>query len=1319
MKTRWALRFLFFIIGTYLAVGMVLRTEWAGERICAQGAGLVSRLLGQPIVLSHCAFDPWRTEVAIGGIRFGMEEGGFQAKNLEVRFSLFSLARGFSIARVTLDSPSLVLDLRGGEDDEEEGPPSARSGACLGPLETLPVGEAVLRNASLSLHLPKGQSLHLRGVDVNARSEGRTRVLHLEMAGGSFDPGEGAPIEIEGSEAHLRIHPGEESADLEGFELVALGSRLRLEGRVEELCAPRLALLSRLDADLERLGAQVLPETENLGGRLTLEANLNGPIGDLQARAKLQIRNATIEDMEPGDLSADLVLEGDRLEIEELVWPVEEGRAVVRGAVELDGRMYARVDVRTERLPFHRMMAKLPVKNTPVMMRIDSSHRLEGPLLGGLALEGRSSLRIHGFNVRNVPWHAPRGTSVVEVPGTASLEGRVRITEEGVHFSGGQASFGLATQLEIDARLSFEEARGLQIDARSPHFELGDVAGHVADIPLAGRGALEASIHGPYDDPLIEGAFEFTEARLWSGVLGQVRADVLSRPSDGSLFFSEVEGQLESTRYRGRVDLVLGDDPTIEGELTVDPGGRLGELWAASRELLSPLEWLADNLEGGVETVRARFRGKLPNLEAQAFVRGRHIRLMDRPFDTLEAKVVLPDITGLEVEELVLTRRGGEARVEGQVRFPEGVTPSVDASLHAEGIPIRDLLGEFGEWAQLEGVVGSEALLTGPIDALDLRGDLRGTELAAGGVSLESTHLSLETQGDQVIVRGAVAGAGTLAAAVRLAENLPFDASFLLDVPKLEAFLPAGARVEGQVRGQAMVSGTLADVAASSGNITLDELVLGLAGYRVESRTEASLDFSGPAFVLYGLDLEGENTSLSLHGHRSIDDVLDLQAQGSFDARLVGTFLPDLEHPAGVISVKASITGTTGRPIVVGSAEIERGSFRHRDLPVAVQSLGARLAFSQNQLVVQEATMQLNGGAANLSGAVSLKGLSPDVLDLVLQARGMSWRMPAEWPVVATGRIGITGPWGERVLLSGEARIDRLRWLQDLDIEKMILDFRRNVQTPPPADVSEWVRLDIDLIGGDDMRVDTEHLRARLRFVGGQGRESGRLRLVGTNVNPALLGSVEILDGVALFRGNEYRVTNGMVDFRERDRIDPAFDITAETEVREYRIAAHAYGRLEDFQVDLRSEPLLAQADILTLLTFGVTSQDLDSGGGTAFSGASLAADALLTVSGFDEHVKRWLPRTPLLMDPDISVTSQFSELTGQMEPMAVFEAKILTDRLKLQAATPFATTKGRRASAEMRVSDRLSTQLSWQNEAVGYSSGDLGFDLKLRWEWE
>jgi translocation and assembly module TamB len=1308
LKIRWALRFLFFVVGSYLAVAMVLRTEWAASQICSKGAGLLSRLLQEPVVLTECVFDPWRTQVAVEGIRFGAGVDQFSAERLEVRFSPFSLGRSFGISQVRVVGPKVALDLRGGG---EAAPPGAKDG-CLEPLQRYPVDWASIQDASLSLYLPGGQLLELEDVGVLVSKEGRAQRVELRVDGGRWIAADAPPVELESLTGKLALDVAEARLDVESLSLSALGSTVSVDGAVHSLCAPRLGLRSNAVVDLAQVAARFAPDVGGVAGIATVGAALQGPVGDLRGDAILGLSQVTVEGYEPGNLSAGLRYGGGTLTVRDLVWPVGDGRAIVDAEVELSGDLPVVAEVRTEGLDFHRLMTRLTVQNTPVMMAVDSVHNLEGQLLGGLRLQGTSHLELRNFRVRTAPWHHKEGTVVVEVPAPAILEGRVRIDPAGVHLAAARASFG-STQLELDAHLFFDEVQGMRSAARSQAFHLEDVRSHVAGVPVHGVGAIEAEIAGPYSDPLIEARIDLAEAGLYSATLGRLRAEVQSHPAHGDLKFRKVEGQVAATPYQGWVDLQLGGDAAIEGAIQLPRGGRLEQAFGAARELLSPLAWLEEQVKGRIESLEATFRGTLPDLEAQGRIEVSDAWLLDRPFDSLEAVVRLPDLGSLHVDSLELRQGEGVATGAATFHFPQGAEVAVDAGLQARGLPIRELLGDFGDWAELEGEVEADLRIAGPIDHLDVRGSLHGTGLAARGVELAPTHLSLETQGDQVVVRGAVVGAGTLSASIRLADGLPFDASLALQAPRLAELLPTSFHLDGRLRGQATAVGSLAELSAASGAVVLDELVLDLAGYRVESPETVRLRFDGPALHLQRLDLRGENTSLSLAGGRTQQRRLDFQAEGTFDARLIGSFLPELEHPSGVVSVLASVTGTAERPVLVGSGEIRRGSFRFRDLPLHIQGLSGDLAFSQNQVVIRDATLTANGGDARVEGSVSLRGFQPDVLDLLFDVRGVSWRMPADWPAVGSGRIALTGRWTERLLVSGEARIDRLRWLKDLDLEKAILDFRRKAEVAPPADAREFLRFDLDLVGGSDMRVDSSHVRARLQFVG------GRLRLVGSNVHPGLLGSVEVLDGVAFFRGNEYRVANGMVDFRERDRIDPAFDLTAETEVRDVRISAHAWGKLEDFQVDLQADPVLAQADILTLLTFGITSRDLDTGGGSAFSGASLAAEALLTVSGLDEHVKRWLPRTPLLMDPDLSVTSQYSELTGQMEPMAVFEARVFTDRLKLSAAAPFATNKGRRAAAEVRVSDHLSGQLSWQNEAVGYSSGDLGLDLKLRWEWE
>lgn len=1300
-----------FAIGSYVAVAMVLRTEWAASRICHQGASVLSRLVGEPVVLSRCSFDPWKTRVEVEGLRLGAAGGAFSARRLVVGFSLFSLGRSLGVTHLELDGARLDLDLSGSR--EGGGSSAFPGGDCLKPLERVPVGLAKIRDARLSAHLPDGSELVVEGVDLDLEREGRLQRMQAQVASGRFSRDGQEPLILDGFSANLALSPAEERLEIASLEAKGVGVSLSVRGVVEKVCAPQLDLDGTLAADLGTLAARLAPTMENVSGSATLGFEVDGPLGNPRAEAILGLASLTLEDMDLGDVSAGLDFSDGKLRLRDLVWPVGEGRATVNGEVELGGTFPVIVDVETERMDFHRMMAKLPVKNTPVLMSIDSVHRLEGHLAGGFSLEGTSHLEMRGFAVRNTPWHAPRGTVVVEVPGLATLDGRVRITADGIHLSQGRAAFGEGTNLDIDARLHFDEEKGLQIHARSPFFRMVDVRSHVATVPIGGEGQIQAWIAGPYADPLIEGDIDLTEVALFSGSLGRLQGRVVSRPGQGTLRFEELRGQVGQTPYGGSVALLIEGETSIEGEISVQRGGRLSDVFAAAKDLAPPFAWLQDHLSGNVQSLVARFRGDLPNIQGEGRLQAGEVRFLDRPFDSLGVEVALPDISSLHFSEVLLGRGEGEARMEGEIRFPPDSTASVDARLDASGLPLRDLLGEFGTWAELEGRVGASASLGGRIDDLEIHGEIHGADLGAKGVPLAATRLSLETQGDRVIVRGPVGGAGNLSAAVRLAEGLPFDAELELDLPSLEEFLPGASPVGGRVAGRAFATGSLSDIAESSGEILLRELVLSIAGYEVESVQASKLTFSGPSFVLHGLELMGENTELSLVGNRSAAGNIDLQAQGKFDARLLGAFLSEVEHPSGLVSIKATMSGTPERPALVGSAEIRKGSLRLRNLPLQLQGVTGNLTFSQNQVVIQQATMTANGGPMTVGGTVSLRNFLPDVLDLVFEGRGMSWRLPAEWPAVVSGRLALTGQWTSRILISGEARVERLRWLKDLDLEKMILDVRKKVQAVTSAEEREWVRFDLDLLGGQDMRVDSNHLRARLQFVG------GKLRLVGTNVRPALLGSVEVVDGAAFFRGNEYRVTNGMVDFRHRDRLDPSFDLTAETEVRDYRIAAHAYGRLEDFQVDLRSDPALAQADVLTLLTFGITSRDLDTGGANPLSGASVAAEALLAVSGLDEHVKRWLPRTPLLMDPDLSVTNQFSELTGQMEPMAVFEAKVLTDRLKLSAVAPFATTKGRKAAAELRVSDRLSSQLTWQNEAVGYSSGDLGFDLKLRWEWE
>ena len=92
----------------------------------------------------------------------------------------------------------------------------------------------------------------------------------------------------------------------------------------------------------------------------------------------------------------------------------------------------------------------------------------------------------------------------------------------------------------------------------------------------------------------------------------------------------------------------------------------------------------------------------------------------------------------------------------------------------------------------------------------------------------------------------------------------------------------------------------------------------------------------------------------------------------------------------------------------------------------------------------------------------------------------------------------------------------------------------------------------------------------------------------GTAQQPQLLGYIEVDRGEVFFEGNRYFVTSGSVDFSDPTKIDPFFDVEAETSVRVpgqiYRVIFHAAGTAERFVPDLTSDPPLPAIDILALL---------------------------------------------------------------------------------------------------------------------------------------
>jgi translocation and assembly module TamB len=140
----------------------------------------------------------------------------------------------------------------------------------------------------------------------------------------------------------------------------------------------------------------------------------------------------------------------------------------------------------------------------------------------------------------------------------------------------------------------------------------------------------------------------------------------------------------------------------------------------------------------------------------------------------------------------------------------------------------------------------------------------------------------------------------------------------------------------------------------------------------------------------------------------------------------------------------------------------------------------------------------------------------------------------------------------------------------------------------------------------------------------------------------------------------------------------------------------------------------LSEADVVSLLTLGITSHDQ----ATNIAGAGLAADALFSASGLNRQVQRFLGKNEVIKEQRVNLSTTYNEGTGQAEPSLSWESKILTEDFKVGVTQPM-TGRGTKAQAEYRFNKGVSARAQWDNQSTDSSVGNPGVDLKFRFEWE
>lgn len=1298
-------RFLLFalVLLATLAYALWRAPEWGARAVEHALSGYFKR----PVRVEALRVRPATAELEVRGLRVGgmtPDAPPFLEVPVARLRPSFAPLRGSRVVLSRLRVEGLKLRIHafpgpplgpGGDDIPKMG--GGRGGGLQVAIQRLVIvgGEFLLNHerVPLDLDLP----------DFRGRLVGRAEgglAGHVSFGPGRLRMGPAPELPV-GTEIDMLVHQG--VVDVQGARLVAEGTNLAYRGRIRLPGRPQGQLTLEGPVDLAVLERHVFRSGLGFAGRaawngllsidgsrLRIEGRMEGRDGAFMGAAVPRFATWLSYDGTDGLVMRALDVEafggGARLAID--VPPTATGRPVhVRGPLrEADGEGVLRmifgwgdmgigtaatgeVDVSWPKGRTRRVSGRIGVD---LAERADGRH----PLAGRLDWRAEDGRQTYERAVLRGPAMSGR------VAGEVDAEDRARLELEG-------ETDDLAATETVLTRLR----RALGNPEAQP-------AG------FAGRGGFRGQWRGTVDWPVFEGRFRGEDIRYagvdwgradWSGTLDTAAEAVESRP----LVLRKGEGEVTWT---GRAEIGwFGQRDAIDGRARASA-------WPAE-DLVTFMEW--DVEATGRVTGEASVRGRRSAPEGEARGEARGGRWYTVPYEVAAVesrwKGRLAEVTRGDVR-----LGGGRLRFRGSVS-DDGV---YDGSGEMEDVDLGVFVpaprAELAYGGRLSGRLEMQGTLARP----RMRATLVSPRLFFGDEGIGALDARLVGTGDGRVAldgrcrsaRVDLSLAGSVGAAPPYAADLSLRARDTSLDPFLRVVQPAlPAALALLASGEVRLRGPLERPAEVRAEAEVPELQLLLPEFPLRSREPVRLTFSGGRLELADFHLAGEGTDLVVTGGGDAlgDGPLAVSVRGRADLRALSLVTRRLRG-TGAARLAVDVSGTRAQPRLLGTLDLEGAGVRVRGFPHGVAGLEGRVRFTERAAELQGVAGTLAGGRLTIEGQAAYAGGRLASYDIRPVGRGLALRYPEGLRSVVDAELRLFGDDQEQ-WITGTVDLRQALYTRRYDVASELLATRKVLPVPETGPPEEGAQLDLRLRAPGTVRIDNN--LANLAA-------SADLALRGTTRAPVVTGRAQIDRGRLFFQGRTYVVQRGVLDFVNPQRLDPLFDIEAETRIRSYRVTLRVAGTLERVTPTLTSDPPLSSLQILALLAGQDESevanltqtQARQSQAQLAAAGAAtLAAGRLSESVGLEREAERLFGLNRFSIDPSLLRGA------GSTPTARVTVGKRLSPDLNVLYSQDLRGTEERILALEYTLTDRFSLLLTWTDPGQAKTGVERGWALDVR----
>ena len=720
--------------------------------------------------------------------------------------------------------------------------------------------------------------------------------------------------------------------------------------------------------------------------------------------------------------------------------------------------------------------------------------------------------------------------------------------------------------------------------------------------PIDGNLSGRLKLDGQLESLSGELSLNATALKADAATIGDIYAHL--RLADGTIVVDRLllKNQDSTVTAAGNVQLLTPgtlrplEDPTFKFSAGSDP--------------FHPEDFV--DMASGDFTFKAELTGSFQHPVGQFSLAGKQAEFAGQPIETISLEARLAD-QRLWLDRLTASAAPGE-QIAGSGWL--GLDKTVDLRLKTDGVAISRIQ-QLHDLFPGEGVLRASVSAQGRMDNPDIDGQLTVSDIIVNEEVIEDFNLTFSLH--DMLAKATGNLNFEIDANCDLGQG-DFDAHLIFDRTETAAYFKAAGRpgFNGTLTGRVQAKGNIHDAANASAQVDLSALHLRFEEISLVQSDRINLQLAERKLSIsdFTVALLSEG-HLSLQGDASIGGRLDMAVDGRVPLAAAGVFSDELKNATGVVGLAGDISGEMTAPQFDARINLENIGLAVPGLVQQIRNLSGSIHLTPDRIRIDSVEGFLGTGTLAVAGTIDLDQFEPVGIDLRINARSVPLEVPDTLAVRVNSDIQIKGKnrsanaRGEIILLEG---------VYDKDVNISLLQIastattRQRTVAPAtrPVTIPYFDTVDLNIVIGHRQPFAVENNVAQLDI-------SPDLKIGGTLAIPIVSGRAQVRDGTVTFQRRNFEVKRGIIDFVNPYRTEAEIDIESEAEIRAWRINLAIKGTLDNLDITLTSIPAETDADILSLILFGRTSQELTAGeGGSQRTTGQIMAEMLADTLGDD-----------------------------------------------------------------------------------------------------